>query len=199
MNQNQSDLKIRLKDLRRENSDHRWYVPQLPLCKALSEDAIRKALQDVGTKPYQLDEIVKHVLSHGIKIFAILVLTDQAAHVSKFIEACELHDVRLPFSLNVLDKQLPLPFSKDFYEKQWELSAPIFRRGTINKSLNDRSILPFTKDRRIGTGAFGTVYEIELDHSHQELEGPFQDKVWGCFASRQCMRTTNGTSLSERS
>jgi hypothetical protein len=177
MDQNINDLKSRLKDLRRENADHRWFIPQLSLYEALSEDAIQKALQDSGTKLYQLDEIVKHIITDGMKIFAILVLTDQVARTSKLIEEGEFHDQRLPFNLDILGKQLSLPSAKDFYERQWELTAPTFHRGTIHKSLDNRSILPFARDKRIGNGAFGTVYEIELDHDHQQLEGQFQYKV----------------------
>lgn len=179
MIQNLNALKLRLKNLRRENSDHRWFIPLLALREVLLEDIIRKALQDTGIKSYYLDEMANHILPDGVKIFAILVLTDQAALTSKFIEEGEFHDQRLPFSLNILGKQLSLPSAKDFYEKQWELTAPTFYRGTIHKSLNDRSILPFTKDKRIGNGAFGTVYEIKLDQSHQQLNGLFQDRVQG--------------------
>jgi len=167
MDQTINDLKSRLKDLRRENADHRWFIPQLELCEALSENAIWKALQDAGTKSYQLDEMVEHILTNGMKIFAVLVLTDQAAHTSKFIQEGELFDQRLPFSVDILGKQLSLPSARDFYERQWELAVPTFYRGTIHKSLDNRSILPFTRDKRIGNGAFGTVYEIELDHGHQ--------------------------------
>jgi hypothetical protein len=180
MNQNPNNLKSRLKHLRRENADHRWFIPQLRLCEVLSEDATRKALQDVGTKSYQLNEMVKRILPDGMKIFAILVLTDQTALTSKFIEEGELYDQRLPFSVDILDKQLSLPFAKDFYEKQWELTAPNFYYGSINKLLNERSVLPFIKDKHIGKGAFGTVYEIELDHDHQQPEDPFQGKVQQC-------------------
>jgi len=177
MDQNINNLKSRLKDLRRENADHRWFIPQLALCEALSEDAIWKALHDTRTKSYQLDEMVKHILTNGMKIFAVLVLTDQAALTSKFIEQGEFLDQRLPFSLDILGKQLSLPSAKDFYERQWELTAPTFYRGTIHKSLDNRSILPFVRDERIGNGAFGTVYKIELDHDHQQLQGQFQHKV----------------------
>ncbi|KAF2474368.1 kinase-like protein [Lindgomyces ingoldianus] len=177
MDKKTNDLESRIKSLRRENADYRWFIPELLLREALSEDVVRKALLDVGAKPYHLDEIVKHVLTSGIKIFAVLVLTNQAAMTSKFIEEGEFQDHRLPFNLNTLDKQLSLPAAKDFYERQWEFTAPTFYRGTIHRLLNDRSVLPFTKDKRIGNGAFGTVYEIKLDQSHQKMEGAFQNRL----------------------
>ena len=170
-------LKLRIKDIRCENSDHRWFVPLLPLREILSQDVILKAVRDAGTKAYHLDEVVDRILSNGLKIFAILVLTDQAALAFKFIQEGELLDERLPFSLEILKMRLSLPHVKDFYEKQWELSVPTFDRGTIHKSLDDRVILPFIRDKRIGNGAFGTVYEIELNHNHQQLQGQFQHKV----------------------
>ena len=191
MDQHPKNLKSRLKALRRETADHRWFIPQLPLRKILSEDTIRKALQEAETKPYQLDEMVKHILAGGMKIFAILVLTDQPALTSKFIEEGELHDQRLPFLSGTLHKQLSLPSAKDFYERQWELTAPTFYHGAINKLLNERSVLPFVKEKHIGKGAFGTVYEIELDHDHQQLEGPFQNKVRWYSMPRSSVHTNN--------
>lgn len=177
MDQDLKSLELRIKGLRRENADHRQFIPQLPLREVFSKDAIWKALHDSGIKRYQLDEMVDRILKDGIKIFAILVLTHQAGLTPRFIEEAEFHDQRLPFSLEILEKQLSLPSAKDFYEKQWELIAPTFYRGTIHKSLNSRFILPFVLDQRIGSGAFGTVYEIELDHDHQQLDDLFQGRL----------------------
>jgi hypothetical protein len=177
MGQNLDNLKCRLKDLRRENADNRWFIPQLRLYQVMSKDAVRKALQDAGIKSYHLDETAEDVFTYGIKIFAILVLTDQAKHTFKFIEKGDLHDQRLPFSLDILEKRLSLPFAKDFSERQWELTAPTFHRGTINKYLDDRFVLPFVEDERIGKGAFGTVYKIKLDHNHQQLNDRFANRV----------------------
>jgi hypothetical protein len=177
MGQSLDHLKFCLKDFRRENADNRWFIPQLRLYQVMSKDTVRKALQDAGIKSYHLDEIAEDVFIHGIKIFAILILTDQAKHTFKFIEKGELHDQRLPFSLDILEKRLLLPFAKDFNERQWELTAPTFHRGTINKYLDNRSVLPFAEDERIGNGAFGTVYKIKLDHNHQQLKDHFANRV----------------------
>ena len=116
MDQTLNDLKLRLKDLRRKNANDQWFIPQLPLSEALAEDAVRIALQDAGIELYRLDEIAKYILTSGIKIFAILVLTGQAAHISRFIEAGELHDLRLPFGLDILCSKIFLHGAQHFFE-----------------------------------------------------------------------------------
>lgn len=161
----------------RRITDRRHYIPQLSLEKVMTRGAIRSALRDAGTELYQLEEITEEISRDGVRIFAILVLTDQAAFITRIIEAGELHDQRLPFSLDLLHEQLSLPFAIDFHNTQWELIAPTFSHGTIDKLFNDKSILPFTKDEYIGSGAFGVVYQIELDHSHQQLDDQFRNDV----------------------
>lgn len=177
MDQSSDDLKSCLKDLRRKNVHCHWFIPGRSLSTALSKEAIRKALLAVRVRPYSVDEIVEHVSKNGTKIFGILVLIDQAAIASHFIEEGNLQDHKLPFSKAILDKLLSPPAARDFDEKQWEVIAPTFDRSMINKSLQAEYILPFVKDKEINKGAFGIVYEIELDKDHQKLEKTFQRKV----------------------
>lgn len=176
MRQKLENLKFRRKNLRCENADHRWFIPQLSLSPALSKDAIRDALRDAGMHLYHLDEVVEEIVTDSVKIFAVLVLIDQVNHISKLSERGELHDRRLPFSIDILEKQLLLTFPKDFYEKQWELATPTFHRGTINKFINGRFVLPFTEEQQIGEGAFGNVYKITLHPNHQSLGYSFEKK-----------------------
>ena len=177
MAHNSEDLKLRLKNLRRENADHRWFIPQLSLRDTLSKNALWEALKAADVDPNHLDEIAECIFASGINIFAVLLLTDQVGCVSKFIEMGELYDQKLPFSLGFLEQRPWIPSAKDFFERQWEVAVPVFSRGTINKCLDERSIIPFIRDKKIDKGGFGTVYEIELDHDHQQLDGIFPSRV----------------------
>ncbi|RYP90030.1 hypothetical protein DL770_003875 [Monosporascus sp. CRB-9-2] len=67
--------------------------------------------------------------------------------------------------------------AKDFEEKQWEFIAPTFRRGTLHRRLGDSTILPFTQNKRIGKGAFGTVYEVVIDTDNQAPTDGFSEVV----------------------
>jgi hypothetical protein len=176
MESNPSLLAFRLRELRRLNSEHKHFIPQLSLCKVMSRDVIRKVLQDTGTEPYNLDEMADYISINSIKIFAILVLIGQAAFASSFVEA-ELSDRQLPLSSDTLRDQLSLRFFNDFHEMQWEFTAPIFHCSTINRTFNPMTILPIIKNMAIGQTAFTNMYEIKLDSCHQQLEGPFQHRV----------------------
>lgn len=185
------NLKLRLESLRclrcttvdeyaadRPKANDQWFIPQLSLYQTLTNHAVRQALQGAGIESYRLDEITQTVLNCGIKIFAILVLINQVAQTLRFIEESEFHDQRLPFDLNSLYKRFSLASATiEFSERQWEVIAPTFHRGTINKIFNEKSILPFAKDFWIGQGAFGTVYQIELHSGHQQIEDHFPHKV----------------------
>lgn len=169
-------LKSTIKNLRRKNASHRWFIPDLLFSSVITEDAIREALVDWPS--YQREETVEKV-KRGKKIFCILILLGHAAQLAKFIEADQLEDTKLPFKSEILIQEIHLSEeeARDFDERQWELVAPTFRRSTLNRRLGEGAILPFTQHKWIGKGAFGDVYEVTLDPSHQELGEIFPEKV----------------------
>ena len=169
-------LKSKIRDLRRKNALHDSFIPQSLFYSVMTEHAIRGAL--VNWSSYQREEVVQKVFQCGKKIFGILLLLGHTALLSKFIEADQL-DTKLPFTAETLthDVQLSNEEAEDFEERQWEFMAPTFCRGTLNRRLSDSAVLPFTQDKRIGKGAFGTVYETVLDPSHQGLDTTFPEKV----------------------
>jgi hypothetical protein len=177
-----TELKDRLKNMRRKataDGATGRYIPELSLYSVLTADAIHEALNASQVNPHQREEIAQRVLQYGRKIFGILILLDQIPYIFKFAEALELDDSRLPFRSDVLNQEIgiPEPQSRDFEEKQWELLAPTFRRGTINRRFKKDIVLPFSKDTPISKGAFGTVYETVLDNEHQEFGHIFPEKV----------------------
>ncbi|OAL55032.1 kinase-like protein [Pyrenochaeta sp. DS3sAY3a] len=172
-----SDLKKCLRKLRTRTAHQRRFIPALRLYELLSETAVHQALIAAKIKPHTVDEVLGHILKHGIRIFGVLVLTDQVAATLNFIEKGELQDQRLPFDTTTLGTLLPETAIDDFEESQWEVIALSFSRGTLHRSLRAEFILPFIKDEKIGGGAFGTVYEISIHPDHQDLEDVFRRKL----------------------
>jgi hypothetical protein len=162
-------LKSILKGLRRQNAAQHWYIPSLSLEAVMTIDAIREALVDSAVPRYHQQETLDRVYKQGVKIFAILLLLGSPNQLSLFIEADQLDDAKLPLKAETLFKEIHLPqeVADDFAEKQWELIVPTFRCGTLNRRLGANTVLPFTQDKRIGKGAFGTVYEVVIDEDHQ--------------------------------
>lgn len=172
-----SQLRNQLLDLRCENAHRRWFIPQGPLRQLMTEDFICDTLQVSGTKAHRLDETTKIIFKTRAKIFSVLILIHQPSLIVNFIEKDELQDRRLPFELQVLEKEIMNACAREFYEKQWEFTAPEFFRGTLTRVLNENIVLPFIKDEEIGYGSFGIVHEITLHPDNQILEDKFRQRV----------------------
>lgn len=166
-------LKDRIHGLRCKNYQSRYFVPRQALLKELSQDVVKGELE--GTFPlHQLEEMTQAVFRKGRLIFAILVLIDRLHYMIKFIEDDQLQpnqlDHKLPFGLQTLEKMMMKPIDADrFHEKQWEITAPVFRSYVLRRHLADDTILPFRSEVKIGHGGFGDVYRITIDRAHQKF------------------------------
>ncbi|KAH8885909.1 kinase-like protein [Thozetella sp. PMI_491] len=168
-------LKTKIKSLRRKNFSRHYFVPELRLYSVLTEDAVRSALVDWPS--YRQDEVARNVVQRGRKIFGILLLSNLVAQLPKFIEVMKLDDAKLPFERTVLeDIGLLEEQATDFYDNQWEFTAPTFLRGTLNRTFEEDTVLPFIANRELDEGGFGKVCEAELDPEHQELGDVFPPK-----------------------
>ncbi|RYO75494.1 hypothetical protein DL764_010377 [Monosporascus ibericus] len=172
-------LRSKIKGLRRRNAMRRPYIPILSLESVMTIDAIREALTNSDVPSYHLEETLDRVSRNGVKIFAILLVLNYQDELRKFIESDQLDDAKLPLSVEILTQDILLSeeTAKDFEEKQWEFIAPTFCRGTLHRRLGDSAILPFTQNKRIGKGAFGTVYEVAIDTDHQALSDGFSEVI----------------------
>ena len=76
-------------------------------------------------------------------------------------------DSKLPYSSRAdLEKILPKIDAVDFFERQWEFTAPVFRRRSGHRCLYERTIFPFLESQILGEGSYGNVYKETLHASH---------------------------------
>lgn len=166
-------LKDRIDGLRCKNYQSRYFVPRQALLKELSQDVVKRELK-VTVPLHQLDEMAQAVFRRGRLIFAILVLIDRLHYMIKFIEDDQLQpdqlDHKLPFGLQTLEKMMKPIDATRFHEKQWEITAPVFRSFVLRRHLADDTILPFRSEVKIGQGGFGDVYRITIDSAHQRFD-----------------------------
>jgi len=167
-------LRNQLRTLRRSvAASGESFIPQKALYRLLSKDVVSATLRRSGTSAIHIDSLTDKILKGGQKLFAILVLLKgEESKILEFVKHDQLAvsplDSRLPFSLETLTTVVP-SIALEFYETQWELLAPVFSKGVLHRELHDMIRLPFVRNKWIGGGGFGDVYEIELETAHQTL------------------------------
>ncbi|KAL8789350.1 MAG: hypothetical protein Q9195_006877 [Heterodermia aff. obscurata] len=183
------NLRREIKALRRKSTQNRYFVPERILYSRLSDKAILEALVDSHVASHQREEVLEKVVQKGRKIFGILILAGQAQYLSQFIQAEEFEDARLPFEKRTLIDEIGFPkeAANDFEEKQWEMIAPRFARGTLTRRFRNEAILPFASDTFVAKGHFGDVYETVLDTEHQDFGETFPRK----FARKEMPKEYN--------
>ncbi|KAH8882492.1 kinase-like protein, partial [Thozetella sp. PMI_491] len=154
-----------------ENYESKWYIPATELEKALSAENVKDAVVESKIQPYKQDEVVQAILHGGKKIFAVLLLIDEAKCFVNFLGHDHLQntplDAKLPYTQPELDTILGEAAGVLFHRTQWQVLAPVFRGDLSHRVFDKATILPFIHNVKIGNGAFGTVYEVVLDARHQ--------------------------------
>lgn len=162
-------LRQNIHQLRCQNVDSRMFVPDEALKQCATYDMILGAVKDCGLEPFEIDDTVKAVFAGAKKVFAVLLLNHHEALIKFFIRNDQLQskqlDSKLPFSLSTLEKIMPTGASQ-FYEKQWEFTAPIFTKYTTHRVLDKDTILPFLESEKLSEGGFGMVYSIVIHPAH---------------------------------
>lgn len=176
-------LRDRIVSLRRETSDHRLsFVPEGTLEKIVTTEAIQAELRRSRAPLQEEPEIIKLIKQGGIKTFAILVCIYRTDRITNFIENEQLQkvgiDSKLPYISRTELERLGLPEvdATDFFEKQWEFTAPVFRRCAGHRWLYKKIIFPFLESDDLSEGGFGTVYKVKLHESHI-LADSLEDKA----------------------
>lgn len=171
------ELQQAIWELRIENFQDKYFVPQQSLYNIMTPNAVLGVLRKCNIAQHQLQETVDTIVPGACKLFAILVTNDDVDFITRFIEHDQLQqsmlDQRLPFTREQLCNILPAVHSmkiERFLEKQWEFMAPLFSGKLIARSLHKKTVLPFTLDRKIGSGGFGIVYGIHIHDEHCKFE-----------------------------
>ena len=159
-----------------KNYDSKYFIPNGQVRQYLSKENVQSILWEKVPKE-NLDDLVNFVLAGAMNVFAVLVLIERPSRISDFTP--EYHqeskiDDRLPFSLERLESILNKGDASSaeacrFYERQWEFTSPIFSGTLTRRDLPYDTILPFLKKEPTGSGGFGTVYEIDIEPSHQRF------------------------------
>lgn len=161
------------------------------VCAIMTKERVSAALNDGNYAQHckfdaaHIPDVLKVILCGAQRIFAILVQIQATRFIQCFIQddpyQNDALDSRLPFTRGNLNRILnakEFPFiSEEFFSKQWQFAAPIFFDTTFTRSLPPETILPFTKDEKLGEGSFGQVWSIEIpapNHRYHDGLSPLQ-------------------------
>ena len=178
-------LRVKLNNIRCRNEDqNHYFYPHRAIYELINSDITQKILEFYRVKPYEIKEAGSYIAERGgRRVFAILVLLKEPQIFPKFIKDDNLQnsdlDHRLPYTREKLEELLEAPISHEFWDKQWEFTAPFFSPSSFARVLPDEFILPFlNKDKLLKKGAFGKVFEIEIERSYLPSGLPWQGKVY---------------------
>jgi hypothetical protein len=153
----------------------RVFIPEQTLYELMTRTFVSDVCSSCGVPLHQIEEIIEVIMYGARKVFAVLILISEELSILRFIENDQFSksrlDDKIPFSmdiLNVIDQAI----APVFLRQQWELSAPSFPGAISHRVLDKNIILPFIKEKQIGEGSFGVIYEVVLhpsSHSFQEL------------------------------
>lgn len=176
------ELKAQIESLYRYGQKEKPYVPFLSLCDLLDHDRVVSELKVTSCEPERLQEIARAIIPAAVRVFAILVLIDRVSLVKELITRDKLQDSLLPMKHVDLERWGNM-FAAEFRDKQCIFLGAVFSRNTICRHIDDEIPLPILKNECIGKGAFGTVYEIELDPQNQIMSHDFSQRVSNLFYS----------------
>lgn len=180
-----ASLRERIQSVRRRNIDSKWFIPAGTVNDVLSLEEVKNELKEIGVPAYRQKEIAGLITQGGRRTFATLVLIRRQNLIMRFVESDQLLNVpldsRLPFGMATLESLLPSADRVDFFERQWELTSPIFGLRQGHRQLDDDTILPFLETRPIGEGGFGFVAEVRLHPRHGRSTTSSFEQVRRCL------------------
>ncbi|KAL9041395.1 MAG: hypothetical protein Q9214_004126 [Letrouitia sp. 1 TL-2023] len=160
---------------RRKNAvDFRYFAPSHQVREVMTTENIRSALIHSGTEIHHVNEAIEIIKTSAWNVFAVLVLIKQPQNIVNFIQDDRMQrgpiDHSLPFELGRLEELLDEQVAQDFYDKQWEFTAPTFSGSVSTRVLPDDFVLPFLSDVEVGEGSFGTVVRKEFKPRRKQSE-----------------------------
>lgn len=171
---NMDSIRATILSLRCESSDRRSsFVPEGALDSVLTTPTIQIVLRSSKKQLHREPEFIDMIERGGKKTFAILICIHRADCIVNFVENEPLQkagiDSKLPYySQTDLESILTKADATEFFERQWEFTAPIFRHRLGHRCLHRKTIFPFIDSDLLGEGSFGRVYKEKLHLKHSE-------------------------------
>ena len=176
-----SIIRIRAKH---KNIYSQYFIPNQDVYDILTEEAIRNTFLDCDTllsshkdakyrlENYEIEQAVDAVMKGAHRVFAILIFIRSPGLIRQFIKHDNYQilprDHGLPFDLEKLEIILgENTIAMEFYDAQWQFTAPVFSDDIFTRELPPETVLPFVKESSIADGAFGDVFAIEIAPSSQ--------------------------------
>ena len=149
----------------------------------LTEDAILEVLRETKIAVHHIEEFTHYIIEGARRTFGILILIRGPECISDFIRSDQFQsqssqlDHKIPFRYETLETILPKDNVADFFETQWEFTAPVFARRVLPRLLEEDTVMPFLDDVIVGEGGFGVVHEIKLHPFHQSFSTADEQRV----------------------
>ena len=180
-----ASLRDSIQSLRCQSAEPRLYfVPAGALNQVLTIENVRSAYRHSKIQPHREKEVVDLIIHGGRRTFAILITIYKSDRIIAFIEKDELQrakiDAKLPFSVTYLKTVLSEHEANDFFDKQWEFTAPVFIRRAGHRLLSERTIFPFlplSSKEKPREGYFGTVFKVKVHQGHGRCFGVHNNLV----------------------
>ena len=176
-------LRGKLIDIRcRNNDQNHYFYPHQAVHELISPRVIHEIFTDQKLEPFAIDSAVQYLADvGGSRIFAILILIQRPHLFLEFIKDDQLQrrdpDHKLPYKKEELKHLLPSPTSEEFWDKQWEFTAPFFLESVVARVLPNEFVLPFLKENDLGEGSFGRVSNVQIEQSYLPSGSSWQGEV----------------------
>ncbi|KFA46069.1 hypothetical protein S40293_09969 [Stachybotrys chartarum IBT 40293] len=174
-----TDLCQKIEELRFETQtfNKKYFVPEATLFGIVTESSIKDALHALEVPKHEVKDLVGAIKRGARKTFAILLLTNHGAAISRFFRKDSMQestpDGRLPYSADALQDIFGVPPGnlqvKKFMESQWEFIPACFFQDTIYREFAHGVILPFLDEEPAGDGSMGKAWAITLPHQCHRL------------------------------
>jgi hypothetical protein len=164
-----------LQTIRRENpTTNHYFTPSHLVRDTLKPELVRQSLLECVVEQHQVDEATQVIIEGAWNVYAILIIIKKPQYILGFIKDDHLQrstiNDKLPLDEEKLSKVFKDPITaREFYDKQWGFTAPLFSKSVFIRSLPEKFVLPFLADEELGEGSFGKVYKIQVEHSFQRF------------------------------
>lgn len=168
-----SSLRDKVNQIKIENWQGETFIPYFGLIAILDDTSVRNVIRECGVQIYRVEETVEAILKGGHRLFGILNAMGKESLLLDFTRADSFLnkplDSALPYEEQSLESILEKDY-RDFYDRQWDFTSPIFKKHLHERRLPKRTILPFTAVQKVeNQGSFANASFVKIPSSHQDI------------------------------